>query len=343
MCYYPRLVANPKYKPNKKNRGNPPPVTDIRATLVPIGCGKCRECRNQKANEWRVRMMEDIKVNRNAYMVTLTFNNDKFTELYNECDEKIQGYNRDNWIAVRAVRLFTERWRRRFKKTLRHWLVTELGQHNTEHIHLHGIVWTDHPQHLQERWQFGNIHIGTYVNERTVNYIVKYVSKIDRLHPNYKPEILTSNGIGANYVKTHNAKLNKYKGDDTKNYYTTSTGHKIKLPTYYRNKIYNDEEKEKLWLLNLDKEQRFIDGIKIDISDEENNYYRILEKAREKNTIDGYGDNRINWKQVEYENARRILKHKEKINNKKYKKKKKKRTELCYINRLVPKNYNYNI
>ena len=48
MCLYPRFMKNPKYKPNKKNGGNPPTITDKRVKYVPVGCGKCIECRNQK-------------------------------------------------------------------------------------------------------------------------------------------------------------------------------------------------------------------------------------------------------------------------------------------------------
>ena len=43
MCLYPRLIKNPKYKPNKKNGGRVPPILDSRVLAVPIGCGKCLE------------------------------------------------------------------------------------------------------------------------------------------------------------------------------------------------------------------------------------------------------------------------------------------------------------
>ena len=48
MCLYPRLIKNPKYKPNKKNGGQVPPILDSRVLAVPIGCGKCLECKKQK-------------------------------------------------------------------------------------------------------------------------------------------------------------------------------------------------------------------------------------------------------------------------------------------------------
>ena len=45
-------------------------MTDARVGLVPIKCGYCMECMKQKANEWRIRLLEDIKVHENASFVT---------------------------------------------------------------------------------------------------------------------------------------------------------------------------------------------------------------------------------------------------------------------------------
>ena len=45
-------------------------------------------------------------------------------------------------------------------------------------------------------------------------------------------------------------------------HYTTRNGIKLALPIYYRNKIYTDEQREKLWINLLDKHIRYINGIK---------------------------------------------------------------------------------
>jgi len=49
MCLYPKLIQNKKYTSNKKNSGIIPAIVDNRVLLVPVGCGKCMECRKQKA------------------------------------------------------------------------------------------------------------------------------------------------------------------------------------------------------------------------------------------------------------------------------------------------------
>lgn len=218
MCLYPKLIKNPKYTANAKNRGVIPPVTDPRVLAVPIGCGNCIECRKQKAREWQVRLIEDIKQNRQAHFITLTFSNESIKQIdakipltYKDKqgnDTPLDGHKRNNEIAIYAVRHFLERWRKKFKTSLRHWLVTELGHNGTHHIHLHGIIWTDKIEALEDRWQYGFVWKGytvrgerlNYVSTKTINYCVKYVNKIDKDHMYYKSKILCSAGIGANYI-----------------------------------------------------------------------------------------------------------------------------------------------
>ena len=181
MCLYPRLIRNRKYTANKKNGGIIPEVKDTRVLSVPVGCGKCIECRKQKARQWQVRLQEDIRVNQNAKFVTLTFSERELLKLEGEI-KGITGYNRDNEVCRIAIRRFTERWRKKNKKTIRHWLVTELGSKNTERVHIHGLLWTDQVKEIEQKWHYGKVWVGEYVNAKTINYIVKYVNKVDKAH-----------------------------------------------------------------------------------------------------------------------------------------------------------------
>lgn len=317
MCLYPRLIKNRKYVANKKNGGNIPPILDKRVLEVPVGCGKCMECRKQKANSWRVRMIEDLRVNKNAKFVTLTFSEENLQKLDNEI-KGLKGYDRDNEVCRIAIRRFLERWRRKFKKSVRHWLVTELGQTNTERVHIHGLLWTDKPMSvIDERWGYGKTVLGNgkehFVNEKTINYIVKYLSKQDPVHKEYNSKMFVSAGIGNNYLKRQDHERNKFRGEETIETYKTRQGMEYGLPIYYRNAIYNDEEKEKLWLMKLDKMERWVDGVRVDISESEEEYYKLLEVKRSKNKRLGYGDDEINWDLKKYENERRNLKKLERL------------------------------
>lgn len=56
--------------------------------------------------------------------------------------------------------------RKRTKKSIRHWLVTELGHEGTERIHLHGLIFTEEPEKIETDWKYGYVHVGDYVNEK---------------------------------------------------------------------------------------------------------------------------------------------------------------------------------
>ena len=312
MCLYPKLIKNRKYVANKKNKGVIPEAVDKRVLYVPVGCGKCMECRKQKSRQWQVRLQEDIRVNKNAKFVTYTFSEIELQKLDNEI-KGLKGYDRDNEICRLAVRRYTERWRKKYGKTLRHWLVTELGHQNTERVHMHGIVWTDKRKDIKEIWKYGSVWIGDYVSAKTINYIVKYVNKVDEKHKEYNSKIYTSKGIGRNYMERRDVERNKYRAGKTIETYKTRQGIEIALPIYYRNKIYKDDEKEALWLEKLDEGVRYVNGIKVDIKEGEEEYYKLLEQERKKNKRLGYGDDSRNWELKKYENERRNLKKLERI------------------------------
>ena len=185
MCLYPRIIKNRKYVANKKNKGIVPQAKDKRVLYVPVGCGNCMECKKQKSRQWQVRLEEEIRKNKNGKFVTLTFSEESLTELGKEI-KNLSGYELDNEIATKGTRRFLERWRKKYKKSVRHWLVTELGQTNTERIHLHGIIWTDEIEEISKIWKYGMITIGErryingkamngnstgFVNEQTIGYI----------------------------------------------------------------------------------------------------------------------------------------------------------------------------
>lgn len=143
--------------------------------------------------------------------------------------------------------------------------------------------------------------------------MVKYVTKTDSKHKEYQPKILCSPGIGKNYTNRVDAKLNEYNDIKTNETYRTPSGTKINLPIYYRNKIYTEEEREKLWLQKLDKNERWVCGEKIDISEGNKDYYNILEWHRRKNKELGYGDDEKNWKRKIYEKHQRIINQQKRI------------------------------
>lgn len=311
MCLYNTKIYNNKYKPNIKNKGIIPECKDVRAKTIEIGCGFCYECRKKRANEWKIRLFEENKntENEKAHFVTLTIDDNQIKRL--ELDvrikrlkekkfEKLIGYKLDNAIATLATRRFLERWRKENKKSVKHWFITELGQTNTERIHIHGIIWSDKikasdknrkSEYLDKKWQYGNTWVGKYVNEETITYVSKYITKTDKMHKHFKGKINTTPGIGKNYIKSEQAKRHKFNYENTKKEYINRTGIKSSLPTYYKKKIWNENEMEWLWMSELDKQTRWVWNEQIDISTPEGltDYHNLLKYYRKINTEQGYG------------------------------------------------------
>ena len=290
MCLYPIFIKNRKYLPNKKNHGVIPHMKDYRTEYVPVGCGECIECRKQKARAWQVRLSEEIRHDSTGIFATLTFSEEELAKLHVEAGENV------NDVAKMAVKRWRERVRKKLHKSPKHWLITELGHEGTERIHLHGLVWgledTSATELIKNYWRYGYSDAGQYVNQRTINYIIKYCTKVDSDHKEYKPIVLCSPGIGKQYLQRKDAIQNRYQADQqTNETYRLPNGSKINLPIYYRNAIYSEEERENLWLEKLNKGERYVLGNSITIHNKKDyEVFKNMQKvAREKNRRLGYG------------------------------------------------------
>lgn len=301
MCLYPKLILNRKYRPNKKNNYRPPILKDGRLKYVSVGCGNCIECRQQKANEWRTRLANEIKGHKFNYFVTLTFCEETLDQIEREINK-----SECNAVAGVAIRRFLERYRKKYKHSLKHWLITELGHTNTERIHLHGLIMLDNPMsrnELQGLWKYGIADNGKFVNEQTINYITKYVTKIDMDHKGYKAQIFSSPGIGRIYVDDTTKGYHEYRPGHTRDYYTLSNGVKVSLPIYYRNKIFSEEERERLWIEKIEDACIYVRGIKIeniDTKEGQQRYFDILQTQQQRNRELGFGDDSGEWKKQVY-------------------------------------------
>lgn len=291
MCLYPQFFKNPKYLPNKKNKGRPPIFTDRRLLYIPAKCGCCIECRKEKQREWRVRLEEELRSNF-GYFTTLTISPKGIKEIEEKTGLKWE--ENPNEIATKALRLFLERVRKETKKSIKHWCVTELGEER-DRIHLHGIFFGQKSAELiRKHWKYGFIFIGDYCNTRSVNYMSKYMLKVDIKHPTFKQIVLASPGIGSGYF---NRKAYLWQKQNYKNInvatYTFRNGTKMAMPKYYKNKIFTEEEREIMWINNLNRGLLWIYGEKVKAND-----WKTITNLREywqKYGRDVMGDDPIAW------------------------------------------------
>ena len=87
------------------------------------------------------------------------------------------------------------------------------------------------------------------MNERTINYIIKYITKRDEDNPEFNGKIFTSKRIGISYINKDTLRRHKYQGKFTEETYRTESGIKTALPIYYKQKIWTGQEREALRII----------------------------------------------------------------------------------------------
>lgn len=235
MCLQTRFIKNPRYRPNKKNKGRPELPRAAELLYVPIKCGECIECRKEKAREWEFRLENELCGDETARFVTLTFNEEKLAELQRETND-------NNALCARAIELLCKRCEREIK-TLKHWFINEQGHEGTERIHLHGFVWgVGAIEAVKEKWTFGYVFDSGLPQGGAIKYCVKYTYKFDDKHPDFKQKVFASKGIGKKWLETVEAK--RMTEREVEEPARLMDGRKMKLPMYFYRKIMSDRARE---------------------------------------------------------------------------------------------------
>lgn len=250
MCLFPVILENPRYKKA--------PAKDSRLHGVKIPCGRCQECRNRRANDWKQRLYEELKSQTTpAYFITLTISDETLSTFRNPEDTS-------QWNAEFGKLI--EAWRKRNYRSgvkERHFFATERGQECTERIHAHGIVFTNDIDTVAENWSYGWFDVGKKgVSDQSVNYIVKYIAKPDEKHDEFVSKVFASKGLGAKFIQQHKEEYRR----TFKNYYRTPKGYKVALCDYYKKKFYTIEEREDMRLKEQDRNTLYIKGLKYDLN-----------------------------------------------------------------------------
>ena len=124
--------------------------------------------------------------------------------------------------------------------------------------------------------------------------MTKYMLKVDIKHPEFKQIVLASPGIGAGYMDRLDYLWQKqnYKNINVATY-TFRNGTKMAMPKYYRDKIFTDKEREKMWINNLNRGLLWIYGEKVKANDWET--IDNLRKYWQEYGREVMGDNPIAW------------------------------------------------
>lgn len=201
---------------------------------IKVPCGKCAECRRARGLEWQIRLVSEMRgvttTSLISYFVTLTLSPSHYARFATN--------------PARAIRLFLERYRKRYKQSCRHWIVTELGETN-DRLHFHGLLFSSYPldaKILSDLWQYGFVYVGRYSDVKSAKYVTKYITKLDMKHPDFEPSVFASPGIGKSFVEQYGEFV---KACQNYVYRDPINGTLSRLPRYYKTKIFSPEEIKK--------------------------------------------------------------------------------------------------
>lgn len=243
------------------------PAYELAGRHFMVPCGKCPVCKRNRINQWVFRLQQESKVSYSAHFVTLTYNTDHipiskrgFKTL---CKKDFQKYMK------RLRKLNKKRWIRngfvdpKEHKKLRYYAVGEYGS-STWRPHYHAIVFNADISDLEMAWrisgrEIGSIHVGQ-VTPASIAYTAKYIDKekkvpVHRNDDRQKEFSLMSKGLGKNYLTKQMVKY--HKDDISRNYVVKEDGLKVPMPRYYKEKIFDeDERKEQIRLAKLMEEEK---------------------------------------------------------------------------------------
>lgn len=242
-CLSPVQIVNPRYravgdKESSAVRGSFSLAVSSRNGVpddywLKVPCGRCFACIKDRSNQWKIRLTHEVLYGkyRSCTFVTMTFSDEYYSRFYDHPE--------------RAIRLFLDRFRKAYKRPLRHWFVTELGG-ATERLHFHGFVF-DLPCSYEEfsrLWSYGYTDC-SYVTLKRIGYAAKYSSKRNPLVPDYVPRVFASAGLGKAYAEHAGWKSHHLKVDlkDDKHYLIVG-GYRYPMPRYYKDKIFDKERRE---------------------------------------------------------------------------------------------------
>ena len=223
FCHQPFNIKNPRW-----------PFHGTKYIQVP--CGKCLACIQRKARDWNFRLRAEVRNSLNTYFVTLTYNE--------ECRPK-------DGVSKRDVELFLKKVRENFPyESFRYFLISEYGPTRSHRPHYHGVFMFNDKVYsrielrniLEKCWPKGFIRVSKITPAR-IYYCCRYAWKPKTLPKNQNEPFMSCSrrpAIGKCFLTDKLVNQQKQLLEDS----VITGGYKVRMPRYYRDKIFTQEEKE---------------------------------------------------------------------------------------------------
>lgn len=253
-CLSPLSLPNPNGK-------------SVRDRVI-VPCNSCMNCLENRRADWSFRLFQEMKISSSAYFITMTYE-----------DSKLPSIDGVPTLVKKDTQLFMKRLRKEHAKissdSLRYYLVGEYGSKN-KRPHYHMCLFnldrrvTDNlaviPKNgyidykLSDVWTHGFVHLGR-LEAGSIHYVTGYVlGKQDEPKGSLPVFSLMSRkpGLGQNYVK----KAIRYHRNNYDTTVKSESGHRHRLPRFYKNQMFSRDEvemmEEKNWSKKMELDEKFI-------------------------------------------------------------------------------------
>lgn len=229
MCMFPIALKRVQQSMKMSNQGT---------IIQNVPCGKCVECVKAKINSWLFRLDKEVEISSSVRFITLTYSTDNLT------------YADDGATLVkRDVQLFMKKLRKAHskvhKRPLKYFFVGEYGKHGFR-PHYHAIIFNLQDDKLiDSSWNLGFVSVSPLRSVSGIKYMFKYMSKPKSgLTGRQREFSLMSKGMGASFLTdAMHAYYHPELELEQRTYVTTKDGFKIPIPKYYKEKLFNDDER----------------------------------------------------------------------------------------------------
>lgn len=165
-CVHPIRVVNPRFRKfSEEDRKTLCRLYDDYFVTAP--CGKCYLCRKKRANQWRLRLINEFEHSgKNAFFITYTFNN-------------------ENYHYTKELALVVRRWRQNYKYKFgfapRYFFTEDVGS-QFGRLHLHGILFAptsslnEFVKAQKSLWPYGYFSVSKCKSVKAMSYVSGYVA-----------------------------------------------------------------------------------------------------------------------------------------------------------------------
>lgn len=195
-----------------------------------VPCGQCEDCLNSKRAAWTIRLETEEQQCRNAFFITLTYQDDQITI---EDGQPI--------LVKSDLQKFFKRYRKKTSdRSFKYYAVGEYGEEG-HRPHYHAIVFNVDLELLLESWnKKGFVHAGT-VTTKSINYVTSYVINKKKYgkRQKYPPFAIMSKGLGRDYA---NSETIRYHLDNFDSTIIQRGGVRYAMPRYLKSFIFSEQQ-----------------------------------------------------------------------------------------------------